>query len=100
NETADVGAGLQLVDAENGKRIGMPALQDRLDFRQRNFAGSPPATGRLRRSLHQALQISDAYWRMVRSEENQPIRAVLRIVFECQDPGSVQIWSTVLCAAA
>ncbi len=100
DEAADVGAGRQLVDAENGKRVCMPAFQNRLDLRQRDFPGGSPVVGRLRRCLHQALQISDAYWRMVLSEENHPIRAVLRIVFECQDLGSAQIWSTVRCAAA
>lgn len=52
------------------------------------------------RNRHPALQISPAYCRIVRSDENQPIRAVLRTAFEYQADGVVQSWSISRCALA
>ena len=99
NETAGGKPFRRFVNAENGKGIGMQTALDRLDFSLRDVA-SLFLFGRIERFFHQALQISVAYWRIVRSDENQPIRAVLRTVLAYQLSGSLQIASTSRCALA
>ncbi len=77
-------AAVGLLQAEDGERIGVLPLDDRRDF----VAGSACQLRHRRPSLTPVLtgtsQISSAYWRIVRSEENQPMCAVLRIALAYQ----------------
>jgi hypothetical protein len=112
------------MDAENGERVAVLARDNRLDigrccqktrlsFRGGTdsgllHAGMPlfrrptlcPSRGD-RQSLHAGtFQISLAYSRIVRSEENQPTRATLWIAFAFQTGLFPQSASTLRCAAA
>ena len=108
-----------LVHAEHRERIGVAPGDDRLHRRlvERRPGRRLPAGGGFaldrslahRRPLHDASlgegyrlipQMSCAYCRMVRSEENHPMRAVLRIAFFHQTVGSDQSASTSRWAAA
>ena len=76
-----------LVRPEHGERIGMPARRRSLRRRRRSEA----------RPFHDVMtwrtgtfQISSAYSAIVRSDENQPVRAVLRMAERHQDLRSRQ----------
>ena len=99
DETACHKAVRCLVDTQDGKGVGMQTALDCLDLSLSDSA-SLFLFGSIERFFHQALQISDAYWRIVLSDENQPIRAVLCTVFSYQLLGSLQIVSTSRCAWA
>ena len=108
-----------LVHAEDREGIGVAADDDRIDRRLvedgrcgrllaggglpldcRLVHGLSPRSACLEARLQAISQMSSAYCRMVRSDENQPMRAVLRIAFFHQAVGSDQIASTSRCAAA
>src|SRR5690606_30498358 len=109
-----------LLDTQNREGVAMRAGNDRLDIasRRRTFAGSVSSGSRVIRQLaplldagavmrrfmqsHHAgtFQISLAYSRMVRSDENHPIWATLRMARAYQSQRSRHISSTVRCAAA
>jgi hypothetical protein len=103
--TGDEGAGEKsakgFLDAENRKRVSMRSGSDCFCFFRRKvrylvigvWHGSLFGHG-------PAFQISFAYWRMVRSEENHPTRAVLRIVRRYQASSSTHKLSTWRCAWA
>ena len=117
----DEGAGDELaaglLRAEHREGIAVRARDDRLDLRGIEKAGAggsrrlAPLHGLLghQRSPRVVLlgsgyslmpQMSSAYCRMVRSDENQPIRAVFRIAFSHQAEGSDQSSSTARWALA
>src|SRR5690606_20216507 len=73
------------VQAEHTKRVRMVARDDRGNIA---FAGLPDFVAHeAPTSLTGAYQISSAYWRRVRSEENQPTCAVLRTALAYQSRG-------------
>ena len=95
NECAGEKSPLEFLDAENGKRVSMRSGSDRFCFfcRKAGHLCSGVWHGSLL-GHGPAFQISFAYWRMVRSEENHPTRAVLRIVRPYQASSSTHKLST------
>ena len=85
----------KLLYAENGKGVSMRAGSYRSCFvcRKVKVLRIGVAHGSLL-GHGPAFQISFAYWRIVRSEENQPTRAVLRIVRPYQASSSTHKLST------
>jgi len=90
---------IRTMHAENGEWIGMRACENCSNLVCRNIPQGNAVSGSFR-LFHPALQISLAYCRIVRSDENQPIRAVLQIAFLFHADGSVQSWSISRCACA
>src|SRR5690606_3266362 len=91
----------------NGGNIAGPGLAVRFAGSTRLLRQAAPLSGywmrcRLLMQSHQAgtFQISFAYSRIVRSEENQPTRATLRIALEFQSGLLRQTSSTVRWVAA
>src|SRR5271166_178308 len=98
---------LGLMRPEDGERIAMAGGADRFDV----VFAEPPSRPRRRFCLHilrhaqwgaggvtGTFQISCAYSAIVRSEENQPICAVLRIAERHQEDLSRQRLKTLRCA--
>ena len=91
-EGADQDAAAAFVWPEHGEGVGMPTGDDFLDVgvaRAIHFLCHGVRTG--------TFQTSSAYSAIVRSEENQPVRAVLRIAERHHDLRSRQRLATFIC---
>ncbi len=97
DEGADHPDSVRLLQAQDGERVGILARDDLVDL----VGMGLPLLQRC--AFHCATgtcQMSWAYCRIVRSDENQPIWAVLRMAIEYHLRGFCQMPSTSACAAA
>ena len=86
---------VNFLNAENGKRVSMLAGSQCFCFVGRKVIVLLIGVAHGSLLCHgPAFHISFAYWRIVRSEENQPTRAVLRIVRPYQASSSTHKLST------